>query len=45
MNLSCVRQFIVEADRRSILEKLAKPSAGIGKSPTGGLDLKMIESI
>jgi hypothetical protein len=45
MNLGRVRQFIIETDRRSILEKLTKPSAGIGKSPTGGLDLKMIESI
>ena len=40
-----VRQFIVEADRRSVLEKLTKPGTGIGKRPTCGLDLKMIESI
>src|ERR1700730_2667585 len=45
MNLGCVHQSIVESNRGSILEKRTKPGAGIGKRPTCGLDLKMIEII
>jgi hypothetical protein len=45
VDLSGIGQFVVDVDRCGILEELAKAGAGIGKAPTRGLDLELIERV
>jgi hypothetical protein len=43
VDLSGIGQFVVDVDRGGILKEFAKAGAGIGKTPTGGLDPELIE--
>jgi len=45
MDLSGIGQFVVDIDRRCILEELAEAGAGVGKAPTWGLDPEVIERL
>ena len=45
LDLTCVGQFIIDINCRSVLEKFAETGAGISKAPAWSLDLEMIQGI
>jgi hypothetical protein len=43
MHLACVAEFLARCTCRGRLLELAKTRSGVGKSPTGQLDLEPVE--
>ena len=45
MDLPGVGELVIDIDGGCLLEEFSEPSAGIGESPTGCLDPKLIERL